>query len=194
MGLTIPWNCKPSGEPYYKPPGLLIQYDEYYPYILLCDFKSLWQQDDLMDYAANLTFEGVMINRDPDCDHWRWSWSILFGSTRLLLIFGSEEDGALTAADLTTCSYTTAALLRVNEKCARSTTTPPTPPPQPQLKMIKKTLTMNSCCAPSTTTPRWCLKSCCCSRLFASSWWWISFCSAAKLNTRASLNRKPPMY
>ena len=58
----------------------------------------------------------------------------------------------------------------------------------------KKTLTMNSCCAPSTTTPRWCLKSCCCSRLFASSWWWISFCSAAKLNTRASLNRKPPMY
>lgn len=41
VGLTIPWNCKPSGEPYYKPPGLLIQYDEYYPYILLCDFKSL---------------------------------------------------------------------------------------------------------------------------------------------------------
>jgi len=133
-------------------------------------------------------------HRDPDCDHWRWSWSILFGSTRLLLIFGSEEDGALTAADLTTCSYTTAALLRVNEKCARSTTTPPPPPPQPQLKMInKKTLTMNSCCAPSTT-PRWCLKSCCCSRLFASSWWRISFCSAAKLNTRASLYRKPPTY
>lgn len=69
----------------------------------------------------------------------------------IINIFGSEEDGALTAADLTTCSYTTAALLRVNEKYARSTTTPP-PPPQPQLKMIKKTLTMNSCCAPSTTT------------------------------------------
>lgn len=70
----------------------------------------------------------------------------------IINIFGSEEDGALTAADLTTCSYTTAALLRVNEKYARSTTTPPPPPPQPQLKMIKKTLTMNSCCAPSTTT------------------------------------------
>ena len=125
-------------------------------------------------------------HRDPDCDHWRWSWSILFGSTRLLLIFGSEEDGALTAADLTTCSYTTA-LLHKSEHYSATT------PPQPQLKMIKKTLTMNSCCAPSTTTPRWCLKSCCCSRLFASSWWRISFCSAAKLNIRASLNRKPPI-
>lgn len=58
----------------------------------------------------------------------------------IINIFGSEEDGALTAADLTTCSYTTAALmLRVNEKYARSTTTPPPPPPQPQLKMIKNT-------------------------------------------------------
>lgn len=136
MGLTIPWNCKPSGEPYYKPPGLLIQYDEYYPYILLCDFKSLWQQDDLMD-AANLTLK---VWWSP----WSWLWSlemivIHFVWIHIIInIFGSEEDGALTAADLTTCSYTTAALmLRVNEKYARSTTTPP-PPPQPQLKMIKK--------------------------------------------------------
>jgi len=68
VGLTIPWNCKPSGEPYYKPPGLLIQYDEYYPYILLCDFKSLWQQDDLMD-AANLTLK---VWWSP----WSWLWSL----------------------------------------------------------------------------------------------------------------------
>jgi len=41
----------------------------------------------------------------------------------IINIFGSEEDGALTAADLTTCSYTTAALLRVNAEHHYSATT-----------------------------------------------------------------------
>lgn len=179
--------CLPVS-PITSPPGLLIQYDEYNPPIYcfvtsnLCDNKMIsWIMPPTSHWRC-------------DDQPWSWLWSLemivihFVWILIILLIFGSEEDGALIAADLTTCSYTTAALLHKSEHYSATT------PPQPQLKMIKKTLTMNSCCAPSTTTPRWCLKSCCCSRLFASSWWWISFCSAAKLNTRASLNHKPPMY
>ena len=40
----------------------------------------------------------------------------------IINIFGSEEDGALTAADLTTCSYTTA-LLHISEHYSANTTT-----------------------------------------------------------------------
>ena len=51
------------------------------PIILLCDFKSLWQQDDLMD-AANLLLDPGSIFWIPDFWIWgRWHatccWSYL---------------------------------------------------------------------------------------------------------------------
>lgn len=68
-------NCMP--EPYEPPAPLIIRWIPTTPYILLCDFKSLWQQDDLMD-AANLI-------GSP------WSWLIIGGYRDPFWIWGRRH-------------------------------------------------------------------------------------------------------